>query len=430
MGQVDDSAQSEPRGAAGDLGEAEWTKWAVESVLAELDTAHEELRTADEELQVQQEEIKRLLSERDSGPWWQGLLTSRLPVGVLITTHEGTIESANEAACMLLGIAQLRLLGKPLQTYVAAEDRPQVRHALSVTSDAGSRQVVTCTLKARTGEDQPVHMVLAPDPELGDGASGAPAAHVCWTLLPLAESSRARQHPQRMAEAFAHLAMLPQRTDQSGFLTAMADICQDVIAPAASVSINIGPPVAPEDLASDAKLAQRMDALQMQANEGPCQEAWERAELVLTNRLDTDARWPRLAELAAAEHVASVLAIPVPVGAAEPLGVINAYATEPDAFSDLDAHTGDLLSSAVAAVIHQIDEQQRLTKLADQLEEALTSRAVIDQAKGILMGRYHCDSDQAFQRLVRVSRNKNIKLRDLARILVDQTQRSTPNATR
>jgi PAS domain S-box-containing protein len=429
MGHVDESAQSEPRGAAGDRGEAEWTKWAVESVLAELDTAHEELRTADEELQVQQEEINRLLSQRDSGPWWQGLLTSRLPVGVLITTPEGTIKSANEAACMLLGIAQQRLLGKPLQTYVAAQDRPKVRNALSVAGDEGSRQMVTCTLEARTGEDQPVHMVLAPDPEQGDSDTDPTAAHVCWTLLPLAESSPAQQRPQQIAEAFAHLAMLPQRTNPSGFLTAMADICQDVIGPAASVSINIGPPVAPENLASDAKLAQRMDALQMQADEGPCQEAWERAELVLTNNLDTDARWPKLADLAATEHVVSVLAIPVPVGSAEPLGVINAYATEPDAFTDLDAHTGDLLSSAVAAVIHQVDEHQRLTKLADQLEEALTSRAVIDQAKGILMGRYHCDSDQAFQRLVRVSRNQNIKLRDLARILVDQNQRSTPKAT-
>jgi hypothetical protein len=307
-----------------------------------------------------------------------------------------------------------------------------VRHALSQAARGGSR-TLTCTLQPRTGPTHQVQLVLSDDGETTAADPAAKAAageHVCWVLLPLAHTSAPHQDSAQIAESFARLAMLTQRSERTRYLTEIAGICQDVIGPAASVSINIGPPVEPDVLGADRKLAQRMDALQMQADQGPCQQAWERGAIVVSHNLATDPRWPELADLAAAESVVSVLAIPVPIGG-EPLGVINAYATEVDAFADFDGHTAELLGSAVAAVIDQVNEHDRLTALTGQLEDALGSRAVIDQAKGIIIARYGCDADEAFQRLVKVSRNKNIKLRELARILVERTQRpSAPPTTR
>jgi transcriptional regulator with GAF, ATPase, and Fis domain len=185
--------------------------------------------------------------------------------------------------------------------------------------------------------------------------------------------------------------------------------------------VTVGAPTEPRFLASDSTTAQIMDALQMRADAGPCQEAWETTQVVVCRSLADDDRWPRLTELAAKHDVASVLAVPVLVGD-EKVGVLNGYATEPDAFGGLDIESAELLASAVGAVIHQVSERDRLTELAAQMEEALQSRAVIDQAKGIIVARYGCDPDQAFKRMVRASRNHNIKLREVARLLVEQAQ--------
>lgn len=60
--------------------------------------------------------------------------------------------------------------------------------------------------------------------------------------------------------------------------------------------------------------------------------------------------------------------------------------------------------------------------LAEQLQAAMDSRAVIEQAKGVLMGQQHCTPDKAFDRLVALSQQSNRKLRDVARALVDSVR--------
>ncbi|MFM9735972.1 ANTAR domain-containing protein, partial [Streptomyces niveiscabiei] len=73
----------------------------------------------------------------------------------------------------------------------------------------------------------------------------------------------------------------------------------------------------------------------------------------------------------------------------------------------------------VTGVLHNVAEREALHALARNLEVALTSRAVIDQAKGILMARLGVDADEAFARLVTLSSRRNVKVRDLARLVVE-----------
>ena len=87
----------------------------------------------------------------------------------------------------------------------------------------------------------------------------------------------------------------------------------EVIAPAADVSVTIGPPADPRRSTPTAPSPSELDGLQMQAGEGPCQSAWDTRELVLTADVRTDERWPALTELVAPTEVASVLALPVHV---------------------------------------------------------------------------------------------------------------------
>jgi PAS domain S-box-containing protein len=416
MGRMADSG---PPGA-GDgrpdgLDDGDWTKLAVESIVTDLDSAHEELRVAEEELKAQQEEIDRLLLQNQTDAVWQERLIANLPVAVLVTDDEGKVRNANAAACAVLGLTQVNLLRKPLQTFIAAQDRQEFRQALSHTYRERLGRSLVCAVQPRGTSVLRVELIVAPGPDDDHNP------RVIWIMLPAPETGSAGRGHSSIAEAFSQLAVLSARADHSHYLTEVASICGQVIAPGAAISVTVGPPVDPSVVASDSKLAQGMDALQIQTGEGPCQAAWESGRVVLTNRLGADDRWPNLARLAAPDRVESVLAVPVLVGE-DPAGVVNAYATEPDAFADLDVHTMELLAAAVAAVIHQVDEHERLTNLTTQLEDALTSRAVIDQAKGIIVARYGCDPEQAFQRLVRVSRSQNVKLREVARILVEQAQ--------
>jgi GAF domain-containing protein len=131
-----------------------------------------------------------------------------------------------------------------------------------------------------------------------------------------------------------------------------------------------------------------------------------------------DPRWPALAETARAGSVRSVLALPVLEGG-ESTGALNVYAGKPDAFGAGNLRLGELVAAAVAGVLQRIAEREALKDLIANLETALTSRAVIDQAKGILMARLDVDADEAFARLVKLSSRLNVKLRDLARMVVE-----------
>jgi PAS domain S-box-containing protein len=389
---------------------------AVESIVSELDTAHEELRVAEEEVQAQQEEIDRLLGFHQSDQWWQQFLIGNLPVPVLVTDRAGHAVSANAAARELLGMRQGGLVGMPVHTFVAAADQRALRQALRHTLVECRGRSFGCEVQPRDAPAQHVELVVSRGPD-----AGADDPRLTWIMLPRAEAAPTGGRDRNIAEGLSRLAVLASQPDRSQYLSEVARICGEVIAPAAAISVTVGHPVDPTTVVSDSELAQGMDALQIRAGEGPGEQAWEQGTVVVTNRLEDDSRWPELTRLAAPEGVASVLAVPVCAGE-ERVGVINAYATEPDVFASLDVHSAGLLATAVAAVISQVQERERLTNLAGQLEQALTSRAAIDQAKGIIMARYGCTADEAFQRLVRVSRTQNIKLRDVARVLVEQTQ--------
>jgi GAF domain-containing protein len=194
-----------------------------------------------------------------------------------------------------------------------------------------------------------------------------------------------------------------------------------VIAPVAHVSVTIGEPANPRVIDSTSQEAQKLDGLQMQAEEGPCQSAWEERRMILTGDLRTETRWPVLTDLAASTDVVSVLALPVHSDG-DMIGVINAYSDKPDAFGRLDVALAELAAYVVGQVFRHVNRTQSLNELVSNLRVALGSRSVIDQAKGILMERHGYTADEAFQALAKLSQQQNIKVRDLATLLADEVQ--------
>lgn len=125
-----------------------------------------------------------------------------------------------------------------------------------------------------------------------------------------------------------------------------------------------------------------------------------------------------------------MVGVPVPLRHA-PVGVLNPYLDDAleAAFVEELADRAATVAAAVGHVLSESDVARLLRDEAAQLRVALTSRAEIDQAKGIIMARFGCSSDEAFAHLVKVSRDNNVKLRDVARRLVRTTtdQGATPS---
>ncbi len=233
--------------------------------------------------------------------------------------------------------------------------------------------------------------------------------------------SGTREESLRVANVFQSLAQLEEAASEAEAASGLAARLAEVIAPATELSVTLGPPADPRAIDSNGAFAQRLDGLQMQAGEGPCQSAWDTRERVLTADLRTDPRWPRLTELAADTEVASVLALPVHVRD-DMVGVINAYSTRTDAFGGVDLEIADLAAFAVGQVLHRIEGTGALRDMVTNLRQALSSRSVIDQAKGILMARHGYDADAAFAALSEQSQRENVKVRDLAVLLTEQAR--------
>jgi PAS domain S-box-containing protein len=422
----------------------------VIALLADLDVRHEELQVVSEELRVQQEQVTALLSRHESELRWRGHLSALVPLGLALTDGNGRLLEVNPAMSTAVGAAPARLRGKPLSVFLAPEDTPAFRSALrSLSAPGGVEQRLVVTLRPRSGPGRRaelfgfpetsglsvaavrVQWVLVPaddaaDDDADDAAgsvdgdrAGPAGAGGTAGALPLGAGAAEPAGLTGLAAAFAQLSALPvAEPDRRRMLGRMATLVGSAVPGADWVSVTLGSPQDPQWLASDSAEAQDLDGRQMRVQEGPCWDAYATGRTVTCADVTADERWPRLAALAGDAAVRSVLAVPV-LEDGERSGVINLYAARPDAFGAANRRIGELAAAAVTGVLQSVAERESLRELAANLERALTSRAVIDQAKGVLMAHLGVDADEAFARLVALSSRLNVKVRDLARSVVE-----------
>ncbi|MGI5119780.1 ANTAR domain-containing protein [Marinactinospora thermotolerans] len=164
----------------------------------------------------------------------------------------------------------------------------------------------------------------------------------------------------------------------------------------------------------------RLDQEQYDLGDGPCLDAARRRS---TNRCrlgEAEQNWPEFTATAKRMGLRSYLSAGLISEDGRPVGALNLSSRDDDGFDALDEAFIALFALPAAAVITGRDRYQRTAELAAQMEAALASRAVIDQAIGIIMAQSGCDAAEAFQRLRRSSNNQNVKLRDLAERIVTQ----------
>lgn len=161
-----------------------------------------------------------------------------------------------------------------------------------------------------------------------------------------------------------------------------------------------------------------VDEAQYRESAGPCLEASRTGEAVIVEDLRREERWPEFSETAVNRGILSTLSLPL-LADGGTLGALNVYASHAEAFDDTAvAFGGAFARQAVIGISYW-----RQASVVEQLRQAMESRAVIEQAKGILIASMGCDPDQAFDLLRQQSQSENVKLRDIAASIVAQQLR-------
>jgi hypothetical protein len=155
--------------------------------------------------------------------------------------------------------------------------------------------------------------------------------------------------------------------------------------------------------------------------EGPSIEAVVSGRNVLVPDVLLDMRWPRYAATAVRHGVRCTLVLPIAIDGATL--VLGLYAVRPGAFTGGSAEAlAALLTEQLTVALANISDYDDVLTDAAQLQEALAGRAVIDQAKGIIMHASGCSAEAAFDELRRLSQHHQVKVADLARLLVSEHQ--------
>jgi GAF domain-containing protein len=164
--------------------------------------------------------------------------------------------------------------------------------------------------------------------------------------------------------------------------------------------------------------SKEMELSQEDHQEGPCRDAYETGEVVRVSdvRLES-ARWPHYSATAIAIGLAGVAGIPMRDGD-EVIGALNIYSREPREWSDEDIAVAVVLADVATSYVLNASKLHDQEQLSDQLQKALDSRVVIEQAKGITAHQKTIPVDQAYQLIRRHARNNNTSLRVVAEAIV------------
>jgi GAF domain-containing protein len=164
-----------------------------------------------------------------------------------------------------------------------------------------------------------------------------------------------------------------------------------------------------------------VDQGQYKRGSGPCLQAIADKQVLRFDVDEAEERWPEFVADARSHDVRSFLAAPL-VLRNQAIGALNLYSAKPSGFTDLDDILIALFTGQASVALGNAQVYAEAVALTAQLQEAIVSRAVIEQAKGVLMATERLDADTAFARLRRQSQDRNIKLRDIAGEVVASTQ--------
>jgi GAF domain-containing protein len=177
------------------------------------------------------------------------------------------------------------------------------------------------------------------------------------------------------------------------------------------------------------ELTDNLEAVEEEHQEGPCVDAFRRGEVVQVADLAGLGRWPAWSTEAARLGVRAVAGIPLRTRD-QSLGAMNLYSTEVRNWRQAEIRAARVLADMAASYVVNASDLAASQRTAEQLQRALETRIVVEQAKGILAGEQRISVDEAFSLLRDHSRRHGASLREVAKAVVDLGLRPSPRPSR
>ncbi|MGW8066548.1 GAF and ANTAR domain-containing protein [Streptomyces ziwulingensis] len=214
-----------------------------------------------------------------------------------------------------------------------------------------------------------------------------------------------------------HITQLLLQTDSlEDFLQGLAETAME-LAHCEGIGITIERDGRPVTVVSVRSAAPKLDEKQYGQDDGPCLQSLRTGEEITVRDMLAESRWGDYPAYAAACGIRSSLSLPI-AAHTHTAGALNLYAAPPAAFEGTDLaplrSLADQATGGIALALRLADAQE----FAGQLQNAMQSRSVIDQALGVVMGQNRCTAEEAFKILRSASQHRNIKLRDLCTELI------------
>jgi GAF domain-containing protein len=241
-------------------------------------------------------------------------------------------------------------------------------------------------------------------------------------VVALSEALESRSDEVAMAmHELAHLLVSDESVEET--LQRIADLAARVIddCNAAGVTLYVDGRYVTAAYTDERTLA--VDRGQYDRDDGPCLQSMRDKAVVQFDIEDAQERWPDFVVDARANDVRSFLAAPLMLRG-DAIGALNLYSSKPRGFTALDDVLVALFTGQAAVAVANAKTYADAVTLTDQLREAIASRAIIEQAKGVLMARDGIGADAAFGALREMSQHRNVKLRLIAQEVVESTRRS------
>ncbi len=386
-----------------------------DALARELAELGEQLVVADEELRVQAEELDDVRRRLDETALERELMRSSV-AGVL-TTRTGVLVSANVASLRLADQVAPRQLRRPLATWFVVDDRPVLRSMITALT-LGSLREVRAALVLRRRDGTRVEVDVTAEP-----VGGGPEPLVRWTFGP---QPRERGHlhlvpdgttpavDDLLADDLTGLALdLAERDTVSAVLAGVADAAVGLVPGAVETVLTLLRRGEAELSEATSESAAQLQAWELAVGQGPACDALAMGSgsTVTSPDLGRDPRWPAVAPASLEVGLRGVVSVCVALPGVSRTAVLSCYG---DAGGlDADAQRVALLVAAHASVA--------LARAVNEanLRAAVESRQGIGQAVGILVEREQVTPEAAFDRLVTASQHANLRLREVARRLVE-----------
>ncbi len=204
-------------------------------------------------------------------------------------------------------------------------------------------------------------------------------------------------------------------------LTGLADRCVRLLGVAAAGVMLASPDGELRLVASSSEAMRVLEVFELQAQEGPCLDAFRTGERVEHENLRAGAgRWPQFSTAALAAGFQSAFALPLRLRGMT-IGAMNLFHAEQTPMDERDVIVARAFADLATIAVLQHRAATESQRINEQLSGALTSRIAIEQAKGVISERAGLSLDEAFTRLRSHARNNNLRLSDVARAAVDGT---------